>query len=187
MAKQVKKKETGFAALSAENREWLKQYEDLGWLVEFDNDQWTGTKKVDGSDAITIGPSDAFTLVMNQIENAEINHALGDEKLPKGHAKAKADARGNTYLPGTEPIVVQELVDAAKEYEEVKRARMKLTAEEKDAKDALINIAHKYEEHFTEGEDGELVYHAAGISVIRIVDKTEKIKTKLDDYSEDDE
>ncbi len=176
MAKAEKKTAAGFESLSGDNREWMKKYEESGWLFFFENGEWSATKGAaeDGHDE-PLGPFDSFMVMMNMVEQEERKAAAGD-----GLVAVEEDARGNRYLPGTEPVLVKELVDAAKAYETVKRARMKLTAEEKEKKDELINITHKHKDHFTVDEEGKLIYHAAGITIIRTIEEVEKIKTKLD-------
>lgn len=175
-SKSAKAAKVGFEILSEDNREWMKALEASGWIFTFEEGQWA-TFKAENE----LGPFDSFMVMMNMVEQTERKTAAGD-----GTVIAEVDAKGRPYLPEMGEVVVKELVDAAKTYEEVKRARMKLTAEEKEKKDDLINISHKYKEHFTEDESGDLVYHAAGITIIRTIEEVEKIKTKLDGTDEED-
>lgn len=90
--------------------------------------------------------------------------------------KADADARGNAYLPGQEPIVVKELIDAAKLELEAKaafgEARNTLLVHQQDLK----RVIDANREHFTATENGDLlVYEAAGVRIE--VDIKEKVKT----------
>lgn len=175
VSKSAKAAKVGFEVLSDENRQWMKSLEGSGWMFTFENGEWAASKGADEDGAGSLGPFDSFMVMMNMVEQNERQAAIGD-----GTVIADVDAKGRPYLPEMGEVVVKELVDAAKVYEEVKRARMKLTAEEKEKKDDLINISHKYKEHFTEDESGDLVYHAAGITIIRTIEEVEKIKTKLD-------
>ncbi len=180
--KSAKAAKIGFEILSDDNRQWMKSLEGSGWMFTFEENQWTAFKNAsENGDGDPLGPFDSFMVMMNMVEQTERKTAAGD-----GTVIAEVDAKGRPYLPEMGEVVVKELVDAAKTYEEVKRARMKLTAEEKEKKDDLINISHKYKEHFTEDESGDLVYHAAGITIIRTIEEVEKIKTKLDGTDDED-
>jgi len=74
-----------------------------------------------------------------------------------------------TSLPGMEDRAVQELDDAALSYDEVKKARMKLTVKEKDAKDLISSMMHKAGKK----------HYAHGNIVVDIVPEGEKVKVKV--------
>jgi hypothetical protein len=92
----------------------------------------------------------------------------------------ESDSKGNTFLPGTAPVVVKELIDCAKEIELVLkpdfgRARDALVA----ANDTLADLAHKHIDLFSEADaSGTRVYKVGGV-IISITFEKEKIKTKL--------
>lgn len=186
-AKAVETK-TGFGALSADNKKWMESLEEKGWLFEFDAEAgWSGKRKGDHDETLEVGPSDSFMVMINLAESADKESAGRVKEVDgSGLKKLTHDVKGQGYLPGSEPIVVEELVMVAKAYEDAKRARMKLTAEEKQRKNDLENIGHKYIEHFTLADDGTYVYHAAGIKIVREIEEVEKFKTSLDDPDEDE-
>lgn len=82
-------------------------------------------------------------------------------------------------LPGMEDRAVEALDDAALRYDEVKKARMKLTTKEVDAKKQVADLMHaKKKKHYQHGN-----------IVIDIVPEGEKVKVKVTglDFDEGDE
>lgn len=98
----------------------------------------------------------------------------------------EVDKDGNTFLPGTAPIVIKELVDAVIELE------TNLKPAFASARDALIAKKNEISEIsraniglFSEpDEKGVRVYKAGGIEV-KITFEKEKILTKLEEGFED--
>lgn len=100
--------------------------------------------------------------------------------------EAETDAEGNTFLPGTAPIVVKALVDQVKRIEIYTKpafavARDALVADTKE----LSRLAHENIQHFSKADEkGKRVYEVGDIR-IEITFEKEKIKTKI--TKEDDE
>lgn len=108
------------------------------------------------------------------------------EDLPEGFEELKSDSKGNAYLPGTAPIVNAELNAAAHDHFEKKSTRMEWTEKEKEAKDVLTLLSHKYEELFkTDTDTGKKTYRAGDIIVELIVEEKENVKTRM--ATEDDD
>lgn len=80
-------------------------------------------------------------------------------------------------LPGLEDRSIQALDDAALSYDEVKKARMKLTEQEVDAKTLVSELMHK----------AKKTHYKHGNIVIDLVPEGEKVKVKIKPEGEDDE
>lgn len=109
------------------------------------------------------------------------NDINGDE----GIETINSDAKGNGYLPGTEPVVVKPLIEKVKELETILKPNF---AAARDAlvkgKTELADLVHNNMQHFTKQPNGEMVYSAAGATITVKMEK-EVIKTDLDDESDD--
>lgn len=95
--------------------------------------------------------------------------------------KIAADSRGNRYLPGTEPIVDEEIMAAAGKYHAIKTDRCNLTSKEVAAKDELANICHRKSHLFkADPENSNTKIYKVGDLVIRIANEVkEKITTEV--------
>lgn len=95
--------------------------------------------------------------------------------------KITADANGNQYLPGAEPLVVKELNDAAIDYDRKKRERMLMQAQESEAKSYLASVAQRNRHHFyKDDETGNLIYQAGGVTVTITHKEEEVISAKVE-------
>jgi hypothetical protein len=178
MPKAKSKETTGFDALSQDNKEWMKSYEEKGWRFRFDADGWSASKDghVDADGDEIFGSYDSFVMMMNTVEKAE-NDLSSD-----GTEKIDHDARGQAYLPGAEPIVVKELVDLAKDRNEAVREHKRLTARLVELNSDILNAASKHAKHFQIDPDtGSKVYAAAGIEIEITHTETEKVKTRVEE------
>jgi hypothetical protein len=109
-------------------------------------------------------------------------------EVVSGMAEMESDKDGNTFLPGTAPIVIAELVESAK------RIELELKPEFSSARDALVeeqdnlkDLAHKHISHFSEADDtGKRTYKAGGVEISLTFEK-EKILTKLEKKKEVEE
>lgn len=57
----------------------------------------------------------------------------------------KRTAKGQTFIPGTEPPRIKEIDDKANEYRKLRDKRMKLGMEEGELKTELLDLMHKHE------------------------------------------
>lgn len=96
--------------------------------------------------------------------------ATKTKKKPKGARKPKAK---QGYLdPEMQPVVIQAIEDAASNYYDVMQDRVKLSEEEDELKDALIDVMNKEKLARYEMEDGRVVMLTDKLSVK--VKKTKK-------------
>lgn len=85
-------------------------------------------------------------------------------------ARAKTKKPKQTYIDGTEPGGIVELDGAADTYYDAMMARVRLSKEEHEAKDALIDKMK---------ENGVAVYETTDGLVVRVVDSSNvKVKKK---------
>lgn len=168
---------TGFASLSQEDREWLINFEAVGWTFNFDADAWSATK----ADEI-IEDCETFVELMNEVERSEKTFSAD------GVAPVKEDVKGNTYLPGVEPLSVPYL-------DNLTQRRINLVREFKTASQAVGEINQdilnafnddKYRPHFVlDNATGKHQYKATGGGGLRInhktVDKVESFDEPVDE------
>lgn len=150
-------------------------------------------------DGGTIGPfpdlqqlNDAVFVETEQVFPNEIDEPEGDvipdetiegmptEKEPKV-IKLDADADGNRYLEGMEPVVDSEIASAAREYHAFKTDRVNLLNKETQAKEKLIDICHRKRHLFkSDPENTNAKIYKAGDLVIRMENEVkEKISTEI--------
>lgn len=98
------------------------------------------------------------------------------------YLKLSVDIFGNPYLPGQEPVVVKEMFEEAKAYEDAKTERMRLTKKESEGKQKLTGLARKYRDLFEESSDGMQFQYACG-GIIVEVDRSESVVTKKESSS----
>lgn len=112
---------------------------------------------------------------------AEAVQAEQPEDAPDKVKKIKADTRGNRYFEGMEPIVDQEIADAAGKYHAIKTERCELTTKEVAAKDELAEVCHRKPHLFKVDPDNsrEKIYKVGDL-VVRIANEIkEKITTEV--------
>lgn len=179
MASKAKGKAAGFDALSDENREWLKQLEESGWVFFFENGEWSASKGVAEDGHEPLGPFESFMVMMNTVEREE-NRAKGIEEVEE-------DAKGNKFLPGMGEIVVPELVELGKRRIEIVARHKSATQELIEVNEDILNAAEKYRDHFSMDEgSGSRIYKAAGIEIeIQHVEK-DRVKTRLEDPDDEE-
>lgn len=138
----------------------------------------------------------ATTAAKEGKEKAPAAKGKGSSKKPAAKGKSNnnsgltpidADANGQAYMPGMEPVVIKELVDCVKDIEtNLKPAFAAARDALVVAQDQLSDIAHKNIQHFVKDEvTGKSVYHAAGVKVEIFFEK-EKIKTALEPVKQPD-
>ena len=88
-----------------------------------------------------------------------------------------ATAAKQRRLPGFEDPVIEELVEAAEEYVEIRDQRMALTPQETELKTNLLNLMHKHKRK---------TYNHNGIQ-IEIVAEEETVKVRVKKEKEEDE
>ena len=123
-----------------------------------------------------IGPADSINALLTKVKLE-----IGDKfELPaNGNVELTETSTGQQFIPGTGPIVNKELTDAARAHFDTKNTRMEWSEKEKEAKDTLIAVAHKYEDLFqTDEATGKRTYMAGDIEVELVVEEKENIKTR---------
>lgn len=171
---------TGFEALSAENREWMKSFEEKGWMFFFTDSEWSASKGTAEDGHAALGPFASFMAMMNMVEKAQ--------RAEDGLEVVDSDIKGNVYLPGTEPLSVPFLDSLA-------RRRINLVREFKTASQAVSEINQdilnaynddRYRQHFVLDEaSGKHEYKAAGGGGLRINHKTVDKVESFDEETEE--
>lgn len=86
-----------------------------------------------------------------------------------------AKKAGNADLPGMEDRAIKDLEKAALKYDKIKKARMKLTEEEVEAKGEVRELMHKHNrKHYAYGGVEVTLEPPDGIEKV-------KVKVKVDD------
>lgn len=90
-------------------------------------------------------------------------------------AKPRQRRPKQAWIPGTEPVRIQEIDDAAESYVTARDTRMEFGLQEKKYASALLDLMHKHEQTAYE-YDGKIVSIGAEekIKVKRKKDKTEE-------------
>ncbi len=181
MARQAKAKEepaaAGFDALSPDNKEWMKSFEERGWRFSYDPDGWDAVK--DDQDE-KLGPFDSFIMLMNTIEREEEKQA--------GLEPAETDAAGNRFLPGTEPLSVKELDELIRVRCDAVRHFKQWSARIQEINEDCLNAFEKHRDHFLlDEESNKHVYTSPGGGKLRIrhVEK-DKVETEMEDPEDED-
>lgn len=112
---------------------------------------------------------------------AEAVQAAQPEDTPNKVKKIKADSRGNRYFDGMEPIVDQEVADAAGRYHAIKTERCEWTAKEVAAKADLAEVCHRKPHLFKpDPENSREKIYKVGDLVVRVANKVkEEITTEV--------
>ncbi len=186
MARQAKAKEepaaAGFDALSPDNKEWMKSFEEKGWRFFFEGGEWSalrGDVEEDGGEP-ALGPFDSFIMLMNTIER--------EEKKQAGLEPAEMDASGNRFLPGTEPLSVKELDELIKVRCDAVRHFKQWSARIQEINEDCLNAFEKHRDHFLlDEESNKHVYTSPGGGKLRIrhVEK-DKVETEMEDPEDED-
>jgi hypothetical protein len=88
-----------------------------------------------------------------------------------------ATAAKQRRLPGTEDPVIEELVEAAEHYVDIRDKRMSLTPKENELKTDLLNLMHKHHKK---------TYNHNGITIEIIAEEeTVKVRVKKQEDEED--
>ncbi len=105
----------------------------------------------------------------------------GKPKEDSSLGEMAADKKGNTFLPGTAPVVVQAIVDQVIEIENNLKPEFGLVRDALvAAKENLARLAHENIQHFSPAdEDGKRVYRAGGV-IVEITFEKEKINAKVE-------
>ncbi len=92
-----------------------------------------------------------------------------------------ADKKGNTFLPGTAPVVIKAIVDQVIEIENNLKPKFVSAANALiGAKENLARLAHENIQHFSPADkDGKRVYRAGGV-IVEITFEKEKISAKVE-------
>ena len=174
----------GFKSITQEDREWLLGFEAVGWTVDFDEDggdEGNGAWSANKADEALEG-FETYVELMNEVERVE------SSVFADGVAPVKSDIKGNTYLPGAEPLSVPYL-------DNLTQRRIALVREFKTAAAAVGEINtdilnayndDKYQPHFVlDNNTGKHQYNAAGGGGLRInhrtVDKVESFDEPIED------
>lgn len=183
------------ALIDVDKIDTLKQN---GWRVEkldsgFSAYEIHGDRKIGPATSIAA----LHTIVMKEIGNkfdledeAIAENSTSDEgeneatlsnDIDAGHIELDADSKGDRYLPGTAPLVNQELTAAIGKYHAIKTERIQLTNQEKDTKDELIAMCHLHENLFAADPDNtdSKIYRAGDLIARLSIKKEEKITTEI--------
>lgn len=120
----------------------------------------------------------------------EVGTEIMEDDIFGGPEPAEADASGNRYLPGAEPLVIKEIVELVTDIELTKKPEFAA------ARDALLSAqaelseaCHRNIEHFTPLDDNNTRTYAVALDgrkiEVKITLEKEKIKTKLKDEDTD--
>jgi len=154
----------------------------LGFRPDKTDDQkWTGLS-MKGDDIIP--PQKSLSKLAEAVQKFVADKAAGKEteNVASGETVIEADTKGNRYLPGTEPIVDEEIAAAAGKYHALKTERVGLLSQELDAKDELITVCHRKSDLFKPDPDNSnSKIYKVGDLIIRIANEwKEKVTTEID-------
>lgn len=140
-AKAKTKNAMPFSELSDDNREWLKSYEERGWLASYDADGYSATKTFAvNEEPVTVGPCDAFMVMMNLVEKAENERNGTAEAVASG-----TDPNPMGKLPGMEEPEIDELNLQADNCIAALEKRKQATTASKDQDDIMRQMMHKFD------------------------------------------
>lgn len=108
---------------------------------------------------------------------------LPESDESEGMVELKADSRGNTYMPGMEPQVNQELTNAVGKYHAIKTERVALTRKETEARDELKVAAERHANLFVPDPDNSdcVIYRAGDLVCRKKTTHEEKYVTEIAD------
>jgi len=161
----------------------MDELKQLGWRTEKLGSGWSAYE-INGDRRI--GPARSLaalhTAVLLETGNKfELPAVVNDVDAAAGDVELEENSKGERYLPGTAPIVNQELAAAIGKYHAIKTDRVGLTNKEKEAKDELIALCHIHEKLFVPDPDNDdaKIYRAGDLVVRVSVKKTEEVKTEI--------
>lgn len=180
-AKQKQEEKSGFAALSPDNKEWIKSLEKEGWMFSFSPDPgWSASKHfpsdLEGENT-TVGPADAFLVIMNLVETMEKKRG---GTVPE---KVSHDSNGQGFLPEMEPTSVKDLDALIKRRVEAvaafKAAGKVVEEVNRDVFNAFAKLGQYFEEDV---ENACHIYNSPAGGFLEISHKTtDKIRAGLED------
>jgi hypothetical protein len=157
----------------------MKSYEDRGWRFAYEETGWAAHRD-DLEDPDAFHSFESFMVMMNMVEKTQ--------NAEDGVEAVESDIKGNSYLPGTEPLSVPYL-------DKLTQRRIALVREFKTASQAVSEINEdilnafgdeKYRKHFVlDNGTGKHTYLAAGGGGLRINHKTVDKVESFDEEAED--
>jgi hypothetical protein len=147
-------------------------------------------RKTGSKHAATVGPIESLAALLPAVkeEIVKLEEDSGVETEPDdGEILLTEDHKGNTYLPGVEQVVDQQLKDAAFNEWTDKQAWKEAGKKKKESKAALdaVSAAKKSLFYPDPAKSSDLIYKCGGITVRMAKEFTVKTKTELTE--EDDE
>jgi hypothetical protein len=153
-------------------------------------------KQRGGKSQIAVGPANDLKDLLSRVQDNIADFGPSDEatdnaevstELDEGETLLTEDHKGNTYLPGVEQVVDQQLKDAAfNEYTD-KQAWNEAGKKKKESKAALEAMVAAKRHLFYEdpAKKSDLIYKVGGLT-IRCA-KEYSVKVKTEQTEEDDE
>lgn len=110
-------------------------------------------------------------------------------EAPTAEAPDAVGANGQQFIPGTEPEVVPEIINAAKAFKEQSRLHSQSAQRLKELKNELTEVSERhYQDHFwpdPEDETGEhFVYRCGDVEVFYDREVKENVKVNIQEAEE---